>query len=175
MFKKPENEYQPPEPAAGIPRSYPVEQRRESATIGPSITIKGDLAGEEDLIIQGRVEGKVDLKQNSITIGKNGRAKADIYGKLISVEGEVEGNLYGQDQIIVRSTGNVRGNLTAPRVSLEDGAKFKGSIDMDGNAAPRQGSASAPEPRVATPGFAGADHSPKSGIQFKSEPHVPKV
>ncbi len=108
-----------------------MEQLKERAIIGPSISIKGTLAGEEDLIIQGQVEGKIDLKKNNVTVGKNGRIKADIYGKVISIEGEVEGNLFGEEKIVLRQSGVVGGNMTAPRVNLEDGAKFKGSIDMD--------------------------------------------
>ena len=108
-----------------------MEQLKERAIIGPSISIKGTLAGEEDLMIQGQVEGKIDLKNNNITVGRNGRIKADIYGKIISIEGEVEGNLFGDEKIVLRQSGVVRGNMTSPRVNLEDGAKFKGSIDMD--------------------------------------------
>jgi cytoskeletal protein CcmA (bactofilin family) len=136
MWKKDEFPQQP-EPAAtpAPPRSTsstnPVEPRKEGATIGPSISIKGDLTGGEDLIIQGQVEGKIDLKQNNVTVGKSGRIKADIYGRLITIEGEVEGNLYGEEQILLRQSGSVRGNIVAPRVSLEDGSKFKGSIDME--------------------------------------------
>jgi cytoskeletal protein CcmA (bactofilin family) len=99
--------------------------------IGSSISIQGDLSGEEDLTIHGRVDGKVDVKGNSVTIGESGRVKADVYGKTIIVEGQVDGNLFGGDQIILRSSGHVRGNLTAPRVALEDGAQFKGAIDME--------------------------------------------
>ncbi|HYK87190.1 MAG TPA: polymer-forming cytoskeletal protein [Acidobacteriota bacterium] len=98
--------------------------------IGPSIFIKGELKGEEDLIIEGRVEGKIEFRQNNVTIGKNGRVKADIFGKHISVEGEVQGNLMGEEQVLLRQSGNLRGNITAPRVTLEDGCHFKGSIDM---------------------------------------------
>jgi cytoskeletal protein CcmA (bactofilin family) len=138
MWKK-ENEFpQHPEPVAtpAPPRSSsssnnPVEPHKEGATIGPSISIKGDLTGGEDLIIQGQVEGKIDLKQNNLTVGKSGRIKADIYGRMITIEGEVEGNLYGEEQILLRQSGSVRGNIVAPRVSLEDGSKFKGSIDME--------------------------------------------
>ncbi len=83
MFKKSDTDYTQPEPTTSTqPRSNPTELRKEGATIGPSITIKGDLSGDEDLMIQGRVEGKIDLKQNNITIGKNGRVKADVYGKV---------------------------------------------------------------------------------------------
>lgn len=105
--------------------------RRERAVVGASIKIEGDLSGEEDLTILGRVQGTVDVKGNSVTIGESGRVKADVYGQTIFVEGQVEGNLYGGDQIVLRSSGNVRGNLTAPRVALDDGAQFKGSIDME--------------------------------------------
>jgi len=98
--------------------------------IGPTITIKGDLSGEEDLLIEGRVEGKIDLPRHSVTVGKSGRIKADVFGKMITVEGEVEGNLFGEEQLVLRQSSTVRGNITAPRVSLEDGANFKGSIDM---------------------------------------------
>ncbi|MFH1574927.1 MAG: polymer-forming cytoskeletal protein [Acidobacteriota bacterium] len=98
--------------------------------IGPSIEIKGDMVGGEDLHIEGRVEGKIDLRRNNVSIGKNGRVQADVYGRVISVEGEVQGNLHGDEQIILKQSSTVRGNLTAPRVSLEDGSNFKGSIDM---------------------------------------------
>jgi cytoskeletal protein CcmA (bactofilin family) len=108
----------------------PIEQSKEQAVIGPSISIKGELSGEEDLMIQGRVEGTIELKNNNVTVGRTGHIKADIYGKVISIEGEVQGNLFGEEKIVVRESGVVRGNMRTPRFSLEDGAKFKGSIDM---------------------------------------------
>jgi cytoskeletal protein CcmA (bactofilin family) len=120
----------PPTPAAEPPR-----RPTERATIGPSIFIKGDLAGEEDLVIEGRVEGKVDLKQHNVTIGKNGRVKADVFGRVVTVEGEVDGNVFAAEQAVLRQSGAVRGNITSPRVTLEDGSRFKGSIDMDGTRA----------------------------------------
>lgn len=132
MWKKPESEPLQPEVTSLAPaRSAPNETRREKATIGSSITIKGELTGDEDLLIHGKVEGRVDLKKNNVTVGKSGRIKADLFGEIISVEGEVEGNLFGSEQVVVRQSGVVRGNITAPRVSLEDGSKFKGSIDME--------------------------------------------
>ena len=76
------------------------------------------------------MEGTVRLDGNNLTVGSQGRVKADIHAKVISVEGEVRGNLFGQEKIIIRKTGNVKGNLVSPRVSLEEGATFKGSIDM---------------------------------------------
>jgi cytoskeletal protein CcmA (bactofilin family) len=120
---------QPPPTPAPAPRS-PALAQPSRAVIGPTITIKGDLIGEEDLLIEGRVEGKVEFRNHSVTVGKNGRIKADINGKTIAVEGNVEGNLFGEEQLIVRQSGTVRGNIVAPRVALEDGSNFKGSIDM---------------------------------------------
>ncbi len=130
MWKKAELDH--PERADAVPPAHtPVPTREPCATIGSSITIRGDLSGEEDLLIHGRVEGKIDLKQHKVTIGKDGHIKADIYAKAIVIEGEVNGNLFGDEQLIIRKSGRVRGNIVSPRVTLEDGSKFKGSIDMD--------------------------------------------
>ncbi|HSU82222.1 MAG TPA: polymer-forming cytoskeletal protein [Thermoanaerobaculia bacterium] len=120
-----------PSPSPAPAASEPPRRPSERATIGPSIFIKGDLSGEEDLIIEGRVEGKVDLKQNNVTVGQNGRVKADVIGKVVVVEGEVDGNVFAREQAILRQSGAIRGNITAPRVILEDGSRFKGSIDME--------------------------------------------
>lgn len=138
--------YPEPAPAAPRPTTAPAvstaapEPRPSTgrATIGPSIIIKGDLSGDEDLVIEGRVEGKVDLKQHNVTIGRNGRVKADIVGKVVTVEGEVDGNVYAQEQAILRQAGAIRGNISAPRVMLEDGSRFKGSIDMEAREPNRQ-------------------------------------
>ncbi len=116
--------------SAAAPSRISASMSKERALIGPTIVIKGDLTSEEDLLIEGRIEGKIELKKHSVTVGKNGHVKADIYGKVITVEGEVQGNLYGDDQLILRQSSTVRGNIVAPRVVLEDGANFKGSIDM---------------------------------------------
>ena len=104
----------------------------ESATIGRSITIRGDVTGDEDLHIQGRIEGTVDLKQHSVTVGPEGRVKANIKGRMVTIEGEVTGDVRGQEQVALRSASKVTGDITAPRVVLEDGATFLGSIDMSG-------------------------------------------
>jgi len=128
MWKKTKDENSKPEsPPLG---KSPIEQSKEQAVIGPSISIKGELSGEEDVVIQGRVEGTIDLKKNNVTVCRTGHIKADIYGKVISIEGEVQGNLFGEEKIVVRESGVVRGNMRTPRYSLEDGAKFQGSIDM---------------------------------------------
>jgi len=89
-----------PAPAPSSSSPAPTDAPRRSgagATIGPSIFIKGDLSGEEDLVIEGRVEGKVDLKQNNVTVGKNGRVRADVFGKVVIVEGEVDGNVFARE------------------------------------------------------------------------------
>lgn len=99
--------------------------------IGPGITIKGEVTGDEDLVIKGTVEGLVNLFANEVTIGESGKVKADIKGRMVTVNGEVTGDIGGSEKVIVSRSGHVRGNIVAPRVTLEDGAVFKGSIDMD--------------------------------------------
>ena len=99
--------------------------------IGPSIVIKGTVSGDEDLVIQGKVEGTIDLGKNEVTVGESGRVSADITAKTVRIDGEVTGDVSGGEKVIISKSGNVRGNIVAPRVTLEDGAVFKGSIDMD--------------------------------------------
>jgi cytoskeletal protein CcmA (bactofilin family) len=135
-----------PTPAASAAAQSEPRRTGERATIGPSIIIKGDLSGDEDLVIEGRVEGKVDLKQHNVTVGRSGRVKADIVGKVVTVEGEVDGNVFAQEQAILRQAGAIRGNITAPRVMLEDGSRFKGSIDMESSREHRHEAPSRPQP-----------------------------
>jgi cytoskeletal protein CcmA (bactofilin family) len=104
---------------------------RKTAMIGSSITIKGTISGEEDLLIQGKVEGAITLKDHEVSIGESGRITADVTAKTIRIDGEVTGDITGSEKVILSKSGNVRGNIVAPRVTLEDGAIFKGSIDMD--------------------------------------------
>jgi len=105
--------------------------RRATAVIGPSIQIEGTLRGQEDVSVEGEVTGTIQLQSNTLTVGTQGKIKADVYAHTIFVEGTVEGDLFGSEQVIVRKSAKVRGNITSPRVSLEDGATFKGSIEMD--------------------------------------------
>ncbi|MCG6956679.1 MAG: polymer-forming cytoskeletal protein [Gemmatimonadetes bacterium] len=148
MWKKDEMEPSTPNASAQDQRVPGRESARrastpsERATIGPSITIRGEVSGDEDILIQGNVEGSVDLKQHSVTVGREGRVKADITGRVVTVEGRVEGDLIAQEQVILRSSAHVQGDLTAPRVVLEDGATFRGLVDM-GDASPRGGRAAA--------------------------------
>ena len=140
MFKRNE----PVEPSGSVDsrrepsgvRSGPVPpaapRKSESSVIGPSILVQGDMTGDEDLVVQGRIEGSISLKKNLVTIGKDGRVNATVNAEIIRVEGSVEGELQGREQVIVTRTGSVSGNIVAPRVTLEDGCRFKGAIDMEG-------------------------------------------
>lgn len=109
--------------------------QNSAMAIGASIRIKGDVTGDEDLIIQGHVDGTINLKGHNVTISKSAKVNANIVANQIIVEGELAGDMNGDEKVIIRETGNVYGNIIAPRVTLEDGAMFKGSIEME----PRQG------------------------------------
>lgn len=108
---------------------------RVIVNIGPSIQIKGELQGDEDLTIDGRVEGKIDLREHNLTIGPNGKIKADLYAKTIVIAGEVGGNAFAAERVEIATTGRLTGNITAPRITIADGAHFKGSVDMERGAA----------------------------------------
>ena len=108
-----------------------ASDRYDAAAIGSSIKIVGDVSGDEDLTILGKIEGKILLPKHSVTIGQTGRVKADIQAKFVSVAGEVHGNLVAAEQIVIRKTATMLGNLTAPRVGLEDGCRFRGSVEME--------------------------------------------
>jgi len=131
--------------------------------IGKSVIIKGELSGSEDLTIEGQVDGKIELKQNILTIGPNGKIKASVFAKAVVVQGEVHGNITATERVDIRDNGSVDGDLSAPRVAIADGAHFRGSIDMQkGGMKPTEvkptgttTSPSTPSP-VATPAAAAA-------------------
>ena len=108
-----------------------TEPKTPTAVVGAKIRFKGELIGEEDLLIQGKIEGTVDLKGHSLTVGDKGEVKANVSARTVNIEGRVDGDLYGEECIAIRSSSRVQGNIKAERVVLEDGAKFRGSIDMD--------------------------------------------
>jgi cytoskeletal protein CcmA (bactofilin family) len=108
-----------------------VYNTRNTAVIGSTIKIKGEVSGDENLIIEGSVEGSVALSGHDLTIGQKGQVKADLNAKTVKVDGSVTGDITGAEKVIITKSGKVLGNIVAPRVTLEDGAKFKGSIDMD--------------------------------------------
>ena len=134
------------------PRS-PVVRSPGQATIGPSLVFRGEVSGNEDLLIQGQLDGTVALALNAVTVGGGGRVKADITGRIITIEGNVEGNLNAKEQIILRGTAVVQGDIKAPRVVLEDGASFRGLVDMgmrDGGEAEESRRADARTPAAAS-------------------------
>lgn len=170
------NSFSPPPPApAADTTTRPAgasagtaSRGRATAVIGPSIQIEGTLRGQEDVSVEGEVTGTIQLQSNTLTVGTQGKIKADVYAHTIFVEGTVEGDLFGSEQVIVRKSAKVRGNITSPRVSLEDGATFKGSIEMDPESVKsvlgstgqsnRGASASGPRPGATQPVAAAAGH-----------------
>jgi cytoskeletal protein CcmA (bactofilin family) len=98
--------------------------------IGKSVVIKGELNGSEDLTIEGQVDGKIELRQNVLTIGPNGRIKAQVFAKSVVILGEVTGNVTATEKVDIRDNGSVDGDIAAPRVAIAEGAHFRGSIDM---------------------------------------------
>jgi cytoskeletal protein CcmA (bactofilin family) len=102
----------------------------ELASIGKSIVINGELSGSEDLTIEGKVEGKIELKDHILTVGANGRIKAQVSAKAIVVFGQVTGNLAATEKVDIKENGSVEGDIVAPRVAIADGSHFRGSIDM---------------------------------------------
>jgi cytoskeletal protein CcmA (bactofilin family) len=164
MWNKREDE--PVRPSSAMPSAAPTPsgaERREAAGIGASITIVGDVTGDEDLTILGRVEGKIELPKHSVTIGQGGRVKADIHAKAVSVAGEVHGNLVASEQIVIRKTATMLGNLAAPRVGLEDGCCFRGSVEME---TPQQKA----RPVPATVGVPVSKPDPPAAAAPKAEP-----
>ena len=122
--------------AKATPPAAPSSVKRSAessgvASVGPSITIEGDVKGEEDLLVEGRIAGKITVPAQSVTIGATGHVKAQVRARSITVEGEVEGDLVGEEDVVVRPSGSVLGNILSPRVTLESGCRFKGSIDME--------------------------------------------
>ena len=102
----------------------------ELASIGKSIIINGELSGSEDLTIEGRVDGKIELKDHVLTVGPNGRIKAQVSAKAVVVLGQVQGNLNATEKVDIKENGSVEGDIVAPRVAIADGSHFRGSIDM---------------------------------------------
>jgi cytoskeletal protein CcmA (bactofilin family) len=117
------------EPAAGATRPT-ATFARDVVNIGKSVVIKGELSGSEDLTIEGQVEGKIELRQNVLTIGPNGKIKAQVFAKSVIVLGEVVGNVTASEKVDIRDNGSVDGDLVSPRVAIAEGAHFRGSIDM---------------------------------------------
>ena len=151
--------------------TQPQQASGRAAVIGPRIRINGDVSGDENLVIEGQVDGSVKLGDYRVDVGAAGQVKADIVAKVVKVDGTVQGDIIGSEMVTISRTGNVRGNIKAPRMTLEDGAKFKGSIDMDPGEAPKAAAKKATAPAKATNGQAPIPEKPKAdaGLALKGE------
>jgi cytoskeletal protein CcmA (bactofilin family) len=128
--------------------------------IGQSVHINGELTGNEDLTIDGTVNGKILVKDHGLTIGANGKIDAEVHAKTVVVVGQVTGNITADDKVEIAPSGSVQGDVRAPRVAIADGARFKGSIDMERKSAPS--AAKSPSVGAAmTPGL------PRSAVQAR--------
>ncbi len=104
---------------------------RNTAWLGPSIDVKGKISGNEDLYIDGKVEGPISLTGHRLTVGQNAQVSAEVVAREIVVYGKISGNLSALDRIEIKKDGSVTGDLTTTRISIEDGAYFKGRIEID--------------------------------------------
>ena len=162
----------PAAPESRIPPNTTNEPLRgmekTTVNIGKSVVIKGELNGSEDLTIEGQVDGKIELRQNVLTIGPNGRIKAQVFAKSVIVLGEVTGNVTATEKVDIRDNGSVDGDIAAPRVAIAEGAHFRGSIDMQrAGAKPGETKTDAKgEPK--SDAKLAASQSPSSG---QSQPH----
>jgi cytoskeletal protein CcmA (bactofilin family) len=109
---------------------------KDIVNIGKSVVIKGELNGSEDLTIEGHVEGTIQLRDHVLTIGPNGKIKAQVFAKSVIVLGEVTGNVTASDKVDIRDAGSLDGDIISPRVAIAEGAHFRGSIDMQRKGAP---------------------------------------
>jgi len=126
-----------PVTAAPTPQSRPAEPVRseplrsvEVATIGKSVVVKGELSGSEDLVIDGEVEGSITLRGQTLTVGPNGRVRANIEARNVVLYGKVNGDILASDRVDLRKSASLSGNISTARISIEDGAFFKGGIDI---------------------------------------------
>jgi len=154
---------QPAAPPAPTPTGAPVaraeasqKMERDNVNIGKSVVIKGELNGSEDLTIEGQVEGTIQLRDHVLTIGANGRIKAQVFAKSVIVLGEVTGNVTASEKVDIRDNGSVDGDIVSPRVAIAEGAHFRGSVDMQR----KTGAQPAAKPAAATPAAAPAASTP---------------
>src|SRR5437879_7109988 len=149
-----------PTPTAGMsprPETPRTQMEKDIVNIGKSVVIKGELNGSEELSIEGHVEGTIQLRDHVLTIGPNGRIKAQVFAKAVIVLGEVTGNVTASDKVDIRDNGSVDGDIISPRVAIAEGAHFRGSVDMQRKSAPAQPAAkpaTAATPAAATPAAA---------------------
>ena len=140
------------QPVSSAPAPQPEARRieRDVVNIGKSVVIKGELNGSEDLTIEGHVEGKIELKDHVLTIGPNGRIKAQVLAKSVIVLGEVNGNVTATEKVDIRDGGSVDGDIISPRVAIAEGAHFRGTVDMQRKTPGQQAQPSKPAAAAAT-------------------------
>jgi cytoskeletal protein CcmA (bactofilin family) len=155
----------------------PGESRTDIAHIGKSVVIKGELSGSEDLYLDGEVEGSIELRDHSLTIGPNGHVRANINAKEVIVQGKVEGNITGTDRVELRKSAVQVGDIATQRIVIEDGAYFKGGIDIRKDkdkdkdqtprreTAPTQTQTSTPVTQVTTPASSPLPAAPASSTR----------
>jgi cytoskeletal protein CcmA (bactofilin family) len=124
---------------------------KDIVNIGKSVVIKGELNGSEDLTIEGHVEGTIQLRDHVLTIGPNGRIKAQVFAKSVIVLGEVTGNVTASEKVDIRDNGSVDGDIISPRVAIAEGAHFRGSVDMQRKAQPQAAKSSTAQSAQAQP------------------------
>src|SRR5215218_2333343 len=117
-------------PAVAARTEEPRAALRDVVNIGKSVVIKGELNGSEDLTVEGYVEGRVELRDHVLTIGPNGRIKAEVFAKAVIVLGEITGNVTASEKVDIRDKGSVDGDIISPRVAIAEGAHFRGAVDM---------------------------------------------
>lgn len=149
----------------------------ELAHIGKSVFIKGELSGSEDLYVDGEVEGTIELRGHSLTVGPNGRVRAHVHARNVVVQGKVNGNIQASERVDLRASANVTGDITTARIAVEDGAFFKGGIDVQREAKPEHKVEVKNEPRPevkaeAKPASAYATSAAGSGSSFSSQASV---
>ncbi len=119
--------------------------------IGAKVKVNGDIISSEDLLVEGEVNGTITLSDNELVVGSAGKVQANVSAKTVRIEGEVRGDIESSERVTICASGDVQGNITSPRVMLEDGGRFKGNIDMGstkGSAAAAKPAAAAPKPEV---------------------------
>src|SRR5437016_9009717 len=147
----------PPSPAPNLAASpghrseAGHSMEKDIVNIGKSVVIKGELNGSEDLTIEGHVEGTIQLRDHVLTIGPNGRIKAQVFAKSVIVLGEVTGNVTASEKVDIRDNGSVDGDIVSPRVAIAEGAHFRGSVDMQRKGGAPQAQAAKPVQAPATP------------------------
>jgi len=121
---------------------------KDVVNIGKSVVIKGELSGSEDLVIEGTVEGKVELSEHVLTVGSHAKIKAEVFAKIVIVLGEVVGNIAASEKVDIRDSGSVDGDILSPRVAIAEGAHLRGSVDMQKKPAVAAAPVQAAKPEV---------------------------